>query len=59
MYVTYYINFMGVNLGLICLYLDLHSKVKSLSYPDKDFNTSQIIGFLKSICLMQQIRSSS
>ena len=43
MYITFYLNFVGVYLGLMCLYMDLDSKVKSPSYLHKDLNKSHII----------------
>ena len=43
MYITFYLNFVGVYLGLMCLYMDLDSKVKSPSYLHKDLNQSHII----------------
>ena len=47
MYITFYLNFVGVYLGLMCLYMDLDSKVKSPSYLHKDFNKSHIIDFFE------------
>ena len=43
MYITFYLNFVGVYLGLMCLYMDLDSKVKRPSYLHKDLNKSHII----------------
>ena len=46
-YITFYLNFVGIHLGLMCLYMDLDSKVKSPSYLHKDFNKSHIIVFFE------------
>ena len=47
MYITFYLNFVGVYLGLMFLYMDLDSKVKSPLYLHKDFNKSHIIVFFE------------